>query len=178
MENNFFVTGKPNEFIATPNAKGGKLTDWNNGYGKQTVAVFFLLAAYNLYDTGFLVITLNNWLNVLFIYVRDVWFLLIAYYIYKGPFNKEKNLLIINTKGIFHNQKTFFWNDIISFQLLLERGINKRQYFYYLHITTKNQLNHKIDISMYNNKLQEILIALRKNVGKYAVKDLGFSQTI
>ena len=178
MENSYFITGEPNELVATPLAGGSKIADWNYGYGKKYVAALLLIAAYNVHDTGNLKITSDHWLSPLLIYATDVWLVLMAYNIYKGSFKKNKNLLIINSKGIVYNEKTFFWRDIQSFKISLERAINKRNYLYYLHLTTKDNMNNKIDISNYNKKMEEIHNALRKNMGNREVKDLGFSQII
>lgn len=181
METKYFITDEPNELVAnllTPVAHWGKLGDWKNGYGKYTVAIILLYAGYNVYDTGFPMITTDNWLGSLFTYAQDVLLFLIAFYIYKSSFKNNKNLLVINSKGILYKEETFFWNDILSFQLSLEKEMNKRYHVYYLHLRTKNKMDHKIDISMYDKKFDEIHNALLKNLGKNEVKDLGFTQMI
>ena len=181
MESNYFITDEPNELVAnllTPVAKLGKLGDWNNGYGKYTVAIILLYVGYSISTTGFPMITIDHWFGSLFIYVRYAWFFSIAFSIYKGSFKNNKNLLVINSKGILYNEETFFWNNILSFQLSLEKETKKRYHVYYLHLTTKNNMNHKIDISRYNKKFDEIHDALLKNMGKNEVKDLGFTQMV
>ena len=182
MENNYFITDEPNELVAnllTLGPKWGKWGDWKNGYGKYTVAILLLYAVDNVYDTGLPMITVDNWVDSLFIYAWRCIPLLIAFNIYKGSFKNNKKLLVINSKGILYNEETFFWNDILSFQLSLEKEINKgRNHAYYLHLRTKNKMDHIINISMFNKKFDEIHNALLKNVGKNEVKDLGFTQII
>ena len=181
MENNYFITDEPNELVAnliTPVTRLGKFGDWNNGYGKHTVAIILLYEGYDLYTSGFPTITVDNWLNSLFFYVGTVLFFLIAFYIYKGSFKTNRNLLVINRKGILYKEETFFWNDLLSFQISLEKDMKKKYYVYYLCLRTKNNLDHKINLSMYNKKFDEIHSALLKNMGKYEVKDLGFTQIL
>jgi hypothetical protein len=152
-------SGEPNELVAnllTPVARWGKLADWKNGYGKYTVAIILLHIGYNVYQTGFPMITTKNRLGSLYTNATDVFLFLMALYIYKSSFKNNKNLLIINSKGIFYEEKTFFWNDILSFQLSLEKEMNKHYHVYYLHLGTNNKMNHKIDIRMYNKKFAEI----------------------
>ena len=109
---------------------------------------------------------------------RIVLFLLIAFYIYKGSLKTNRNLLVINRKGILYKEETFFWNDLLSFQISLEKDMKKQYYVYYLCLRTKNNLDHKINLSMYNKKFDEIQAALLKNMGNYEVKDLGFTQIL
>lgn len=181
MENNYFITDEPNELVAnvkTSVTRLGKFGDWNNGYGKYTVTIVLLYAGYDVYTLGFPTITVNDWLNLPFLYGRSVFFFLIAFYIYKGSFNTNRNLLVINRKGILYKEETFLWNDLLSFQISLENDMKKRNHAYYLHLRTKNKLDHKINLSMYNKKFDEIHSALLKNMGKYEVKDLGFTQIL
>ena len=105
-------------------------------------------------------------------------FLLIAFYIYKGSFKTKGNLLVINRNGILYEEETFLWNDLLSFQISLEKETKNRDYIYYLNLRTKNKLDHKINLSMYNKKFDEIHAALLKNMGTYEVKDLGFTQIL
>lgn len=181
MENNYFRTNDPNEFLAkpvTPLAQLGKFGDWKNGYGKYTAAFLVLYAGRDLFDTGFPVSTVNDWIDALVVYTKDVLVLLIAFYIYKGPLKSNKKLLLINSKGILHNEETFLWNDVVSFQLSVEKATNGRYHSYYLHLRIKDGMDHKFDISVYNKKLDEIQGALLKNVGTHEVNDLGFTQRI
>src|SRR5690349_17473234 len=103
MENTYFITNEPDELIAnlkTPVTRLGKFGDWNNGYGKYTAAVLLLWAVYDVYDLGLPTITADNWLNLPFLYGRSVLFFVIAFYIHKGSFNTNRDLLVINRKGI------------------------------------------------------------------------------
>lgn len=116
MEIKNFITDEPNELVAnllTPVAQLGKLADWKNGYGKYTVVIILLYAAYNTYTTDFPMNTIGNWLGSLYICAQDVLFFLIAFYIYKGSITNNKNLLVINSKGILYNEETLFWTDIL-----------------------------------------------------------------
>ena len=181
MENTYFITNEPDELIAnlkTPVTRLGKFGDWNNGYGKYTAAVLLLWAVYDVYDLGLPTITADNWLNLPFLYGRSVLFFVIAFYIHKGSFNTNRDLLVINRKGILYKEETFLWNDLLSFQISLETDMKKRNYAYYLYLRTKNNLDQKINLSVYNNKFDEIHAALLKNIGKHEVKDLGFTQIL
>ncbi len=180
MENNYFITDEPNELVAnlrTPVTRLGKFGDWNNGYGKLTVAFILLYAGHDLYNFGFPIITDDNWPGVLFFYVWIAWLFSIAFKIYKGSFITNRSLLVINRKGILYEEETFLWNDLLSFQMSLEKDM-KKQYVYYLCLRTKNKPDQKINLSMYNKKFDEIHAALLKNQGKYEVKDLGFTQIL
>src|SRR6188768_3234054 len=149
MENNYFITDEPNELVAnllTPITRSlGKLGDWENGYGKFTVALMLLYIGYDLYSFDFPVITIDNWLNSLFFYGKILLYFLIAFYIYKGSLKTNRNLLVINRKGILYKEETFLWNDLLSFQISLETDMKKRNYAYYLYLRTKNKLDHKIN---------------------------------
>lgn len=179
MEKQFFITNHPSELIATsytPAALQGKLFNWKHGYGKYVVVIILLYLGHHLYDTRFSMSTSDNWFNSLFDYLHYLPFLLLAYWIYKGR-NNEK-LLVINNIGIFYNKEAFLWSNVLSFQLSLEKEMNKQQLNYYLHLKTKNNVSHKIDISGLNKKFNEIHDALLKNSGKNEVIDLGFRQII
>ena len=182
MENNYFITNEPNELVANllkpAEQQSGKLIDWQNGYGKYTFAIILLFAVYNIYNIGFPTITSDNWLSFLFAYARVALPFFILFYISKDSSKNNANLLVINSKGILYNEDIFFWNGILSFQLSLEKEMNKRYHVYYLHLRTKSKRDPKINISIYNKKLDEIHNALLKNVGKHEVKDLGFTQMI
>lgn len=181
MENNYFITDEPNELIANlkpPITWLGKFGDWDNGYGKYTFVVMLLYAGHNVYESGFPIITIDNWFNSLLFYGGIVFYLLVAFYIYKGSFKTNRNLLVINRKGILYKEETFLWSDLLSFQISLEQGMKKQSYAYYLYLRTKNNLDHKINLSIYNKKFDEIHAAVLKNIGKHEVKDLGFTQII
>jgi len=181
MENDYFITDEPNELVAnlrTPVTRLGKFGDWKNGYGKYTVAIILLYVGHDVYDLGFPKITVDNWLSLLFFYGKIAFLLSIAFYIYKGSFKTKGNLLVINRNGILYQEETFLWNDLLSFQISLEKETKNRDYIYYLNLRTKNKLDHKINLSMYNKKFDEIHAALLKNMGTYEVKDLGFTQII
>lgn len=184
MENNYFITNEPNELVANllkpVEQPSGKLIDWQNGYGKYTFAIILLFVGCNAYTEGLPTITIDNWLGSLYAYARIALPFLILLYVSQGSSKNNKNLLVINSKGILYNEDIFFWNDILSFQLSLEKEMNKRYRYhvYYLHLRTKSKRDLKINISVYNKKLDEIHNALLKNVGEHEVKDLGFTQII
>jgi hypothetical protein len=176
MENNYFITDEPNELVAYV-SYWGKL-DWNNGYGKYLVAIILLFAAYHLYETGLPFITSDNWPGALVTYWQYVFPLAVAFDIYRSSYKTHKNLLVINSKGILCNEETFYWDGILSFQVSLEKELKKQNHNYYLHLVTKNKVDRKINISMYNKKFDEIHRSLIKNAGRNEVKDLGFTQII
>ena len=123
-------------------------------------------------------ITVDNWVDSLFIYAWRCIPLLIAFNIYKGSFNTNRDLLVINRKGILYKDEIFWWNDLLSFQIALEQEMKKQSYAYYLYLRTKNNLDQKINLSVYNKKFDEIHAALLKNIGKHEIKDLGFIQIL
>lgn len=181
MENHYFITGEATELVASTStsvAQWGKLGDWKNGYGKYTVAIILLYAIYDIFDTGFPMITSGNSADSFFVYARYALLFYIAFQIYRGSFQDGKNLLVINSRGILYRDETFSWNDLLNFQLSLEKEKNKRYHVYYLHLQTKNMLRHKINISVYGKNVNEILHALRQNTGKNEVQDLGFTQIV
>lgn len=181
MEDKYFITDEPNELVAnlsTPAARLGKWGDWKTGYGKYTVALIVLYAVYNVCDTGFPAITIDNWFATIPVYLKYVLLFLVAFYVYRGAPSKAQNLLIINSKGILSNGEIFLWNELESFQLSLEKETKERYHYYYLHLQTKKEVDYKINISKYDKKLDEIHTALLNNVGNNEVKDLGFTQII
>lgn len=181
MENTYFITNEPDELIAnlkTPVTRLGKFGDWNNGYGKYTAAILILWAVRDIYHLGLPSITADNWFNLPFLYVRSVLFFLIAFYIYKGSFNTNRDLLVINRKGILYREEIVWWNDVLSFQIALVQEMKNQSYAYYLYLRTKNNRDQKISLSVYNKKFDEIHAALLKNMGKHEVKDLGFTQIL
>lgn len=181
MESIYFITDEPNELVAnlrTPVTRLGKFGDWNNGYGKHTVAILLLIAGYDLYNLDLPIITIDNLPGLLIFNSRIVLFFIIAFYIYKGSFTTNRNILVINQKGILYKEETFLWTDLLSFQVSSEMDMKKQHPVYYLCLRTKKKLDHKINLSMYDKKFDEIHSALVKNLGKYEVKDLGFTQIL
>jgi hypothetical protein len=180
MESQHFITGEPTELVAGVSnnvVQWGKWSDWKNGYGKYTVAIILVYALYTMADTGFPMFTADNWVGTLFTYARYLLLFYIAYCIYKSSFN-NLDLLVINSKGILYKDEPFYWNDLLGFQLSLEKGSKKRSHFYYLRLLKKDSTDCKINISVYNKSLDDIQQALYKNLGRNEVKDLGFTQII
>ena len=176
-----FITDEPNELVAglsTPITHWGKVSDWENGYGKYTVAAVVLYEIFRFYSVGFPSVSMDDWRGAYATYARYVIPFLIVFFIVKGPVRIDSDLLIINSRGILYCDVPFFWKEILSFQLSLELDPAKRIHVYYLHLITIDNKHHKISLSMFNKKFNEIEHALVKNMGRNGVINLGFTQSI